>query len=105
MTAFNADAREHQHRREYVFPDGVHLGTVIDAIAAAGLAENYVLANELKIRYAIDVCTRCARRHVRTGEPPHAIAALSEYGIDAWGTICAVCELDLLATGRQKRRL
>lgn len=100
--AWNIDQRWHRHRRDYVFPDGVKLGDVIDAIAAAGLAENYTLANELKIRYAVDVCTRCAHRYHGTSEQR---TSLMQLGINAWGMICSRCELEFIAMGRTKRDL
>lgn len=102
MTAFAASALVHQHRRDFVFPDGVKLGNALDAIAAAGAAENYVLAGQLKIQYALDVCTRCAFRLAPTtvlGERPH----LSEFGIDAFGAICGKCALELIASGKHRR--
>jgi hypothetical protein len=102
VTAFTASALVHQHRRDFVFPDGVVLGDAIDAIHAAGTAENYVLAGQLKIQYALDVCTRCACIHQ---SPKGSRVELPEYGIDAFGTICHLCELEFLAMGRQRRHL
>lgn len=99
MTAFTASALVHQHRRDFVFPDGVVLGDAIDAIHAAGTAENYVLAGQLKIQYALDVCTRCGGFHQLVKNR----ATLSEYGIDAFGTICHLCELHMIASGRRRR--
>lgn len=104
-SAWNVDQRWHAHKRDYVFPDGVTLGDVVDAIAAAGLAANYVLASELKIRYALDVCTRCAVRMNEDRDFMVKRSTLLQYGIDAFGTICAKCELEFIAAGREKREL
>ena len=99
-TAF-ADQRVHGHRREHVYPDGVVLGDAIDAIAAAGLAGNYLLANQLSVLYALDVCVRCARRFLDLktqggGEEPRT--PLSDLGImSSWGSVCPLCKLTLLA--------
>jgi hypothetical protein len=95
-----ADQNEHQHRREYVFPDGVVLGDAIAAIQAAGLAESYVTSHQICVRYALDVCVRCASQFssgsLRT--------PLTAYGImSSWGSICSVCELQFLSMGRSKR--
>lgn len=98
-----ADQRVHGHRREHVFPDGVVLGDALDAIAAAGLAGNYLLANQLSIQYALDVCVRCARKFLDLktqggGEEPRT--HLSDLGImSSWGSVCPLCKLTLLATG------
>jgi hypothetical protein len=92
-----ADQRVHLHRRDFVFPDGVKLGNVLDAIAAVGAVENYPLANQLQIKYALDVCVRCAAP--RANRRP-----LIEYGITtSWGSICNICELEFLAMGRRRR--
>ena len=96
-----ADQRVHGHRREYVFPDGVMLGDVLDAIAAAGAVGNYVLAQQLSVQYALDVCVRCARKFLDLktqggGEEPRT--ALSDLGImTSWGSVCPLCKLTLLA--------
>lgn len=103
--AWNVDARWHRHQRDYVFPDGVKLGDALDAIAAAGSASNYVLAGELKIRYALDVCTRCAVRLESVRSTLRLHTTLADYGIDAFGAICTKCELEFIASGRQKRKL
>jgi hypothetical protein len=96
MTAFAASALVHRHQRDYVFPDGITVGDVIDAIAAAGLAGNYVLANQLKIQYALDVCTRCGQQH---NDAYDNRATLMQFGFDAFGTVCARCTLAFLAAG------
>lgn len=100
LAAFFASERLHNRDPDYVFPDGVVLKNVVDAIAAAGMASNYVLANQLKIQYAIDVCTRCAQWN--SGQYDKQ-ATLQQFGIDAWGSICAHCTLEFLAAGRVKR--
>jgi len=94
-----ADQRVHRHRHDFVFPDGVKLGDVLDAMVAAGLAENYALANQLQVRYALDVCVRCARLASER-------KALMHFGItSSWGSICSVCELEFAAVGRHWRQL
>jgi hypothetical protein len=45
--------------REHVFPDGVKLGDVLDAISAAGAAEHYAFANDLRVKYTLNVCCGC----------------------------------------------
>lgn len=101
MTVFNANAQVHQHRRDYVFGDGVVLGDAIDAIAAAGLAGDYVLAGQIKIQYALDVCTRCGGAHTSPNKPGHR-ARLTDYRIDAYGTVCHLCELHFIAQGLRR---
>lgn len=108
-TAF-ADQRVHKHNRAYVFPDGVVLGDALDAIAAAGLAANYALANQLSVTYALDVCVRCARRFIdlaidkATEKDPDARTPLSDLGImTSWGSVCSLCKLTLLAHGETRR--
>ncbi len=102
-----ADQRVHGHRREHVFPDGVVLGDALDAIAAAGLVGNYQLANQFSIKYALDVCVRCARRFLDLktqggGEEPRT--SLSDLGImTSWGSVCPLCKLTLLTTGITQR--
>jgi len=109
-----ADQRVHQHRREYVFPDGVVLGDALDAIAAAGLAGNYLLAQQLSVTYALDVCVRCAKRFVdasrlfdNTVDIRHESkerTPLFEIGImSSWGSVCSLCKLQILAYGETRR--
>ena len=94
-----ADQRVHKHCHSFIFPDGVKLGDVLDAMVAAGIAENYALANQLQVQYALDVCVRCARR---AGERK----PLVNFGImSSWGSICSVCELEFAAMGRRLRAL
>lgn len=105
-----ADQRVHGHRREHVFPDGVVLGDVLDAIAAAGLVGNYLLANQLSVQYALDVCVRCACRFRRfldlktDGAGEESRTPLSDLGImSSWGSVCSLCKLTLLAHGETRR--
>jgi len=102
-----ADQRVHQHRRDHVFPDGVVLGDVLDAIAAAGVVGDYRLAQQLSVQYALDVCVRCARHFIdiehRTGEN-NTRTPLSDIGItSSWGSVCSLCKLTLLAYGVTQR--
>jgi len=88
-----------------MFPDGVVLGDVVDAIAAAGIIGNYLLAHQLSVQYALDVCVRCARQFI--DHPTNGVrydaaprTALSDLGImSSWGSVCPLCKLTLLATG------
>lgn len=91
-----ADEHVHKHRREHVFADGVMLGNVLDAIAVAGAAENYTLAEQLSVQYALNVCCRCARHCAVKDRVP-----LLNYRINSWGSICAVCSLEFQAAGRR----
>lgn len=94
-TAF-ADQRVHGHRREHVFPDGVVLGDALDAIHAAGMIGNYLLANQLSVLYVLDVCCRCARRFIV--QDSHDRTPLTALGIwTSWGSVCSLCKLALLA--------
>lgn len=67
---------------DYVYSDGATKLNVLAAIQAAGLAENYTLAEQLRLRYNLLVCVRCASPDATV--PFHNLR-------DTWGSVCEPC--------------
>jgi hypothetical protein len=67
---------------DYVYSDGATKRDVLAAIQAAGLVENYTLTEQLRVRYNLLVCVRCASADATV--PFHNLR-------DSWGSVCEPC--------------
>lgn len=74
--------------------DGAVEADIRDAIAAAALADDWVLADSLARQYGLVVCLRCATdMHHRPGWRAHRLIKNLQ---NCWGEICGSCAVGML---------
>jgi hypothetical protein len=69
---------------DYVYSNGAVKRDVLAAIQAAGLAEQYGFANQLRTYYNLDVCCRCASFN-------QPLVPLMDMNFNEWGGVCEPC--------------
>jgi hypothetical protein len=76
-----------------VTDDGANESDVRDAIAAAALADDWLLADSLARQYSLVVCLRCATDMQH--RPGWRLYRLIPERTDCWGEVCGSCAVEM----------
>ena len=74
--------------------DGAEEADIREAIQAAALADDWLLAESLATRYGLVVCLRCASDI--QNRPSWRLHRLVKNRKDCWGEICGSCAISML---------